>query len=383
MNRCAGLMMLQQRKDSLNNRDAKFQLQFEYRIHSIATGETTMTAGLDLNLLPVLVALDESGTVSGAAERLERSQPAISIALGRLREFFNDPLFIRSGNAMVPTPRGKALAATARTVLDQVGRDMVTQPTFEPGESTTQVTIALSEGCAALLLPRLVAAFRTQMPAGRLRTIGLSMESASTGLADGSVDLAIGYGLDLQKHNFFQQVLLVEPVVAVVAGRRAENDTCTLEDYLAADHLIIDVEPAGTEGKDIERIRARRRITLTAGHLTSLQSLVHAGAIAALPLSIAEHVAATHSDLSIVGMPFAARAVSMRQAWHRRFHHDARSRWLRRLVWRLLHPRSIELPAWREASVYHGPPGCAAARSPNVRPWSESAVQPLPESRHE
>ena len=80
---------------------------------------------LDLNLLRVLAALDDRRSVSAAALMLGRSQPAVSAALGRLRAFFDDPLFLRTGNVMAPTPRGAVAAKGARTVLERVSSEIV------------------------------------------------------------------------------------------------------------------------------------------------------------------------------------------------------------------------------------------------------------------
>ena len=88
---------------------------------------------LDLNLLYVLVALDESRSVSGAAVKLGKSQPAVSSALAKLREFFNDPMYVRSGNNMQPTPRALSLVESARFVLGRVGSDIVAAPNFVAG----------------------------------------------------------------------------------------------------------------------------------------------------------------------------------------------------------------------------------------------------------
>src|SRR5207248_9331732 len=109
-------------------------------------------AELDLNLLYVLVALDERRSVSGAARKLHRSQPGVSVALGRLRDFFGDLLFVRSGNGMQPTPSATTLIESARAVIARIGSDIAAEPQFEPRRSSTAATLALWEAGAVVLV---------------------------------------------------------------------------------------------------------------------------------------------------------------------------------------------------------------------------------------
>src|SRR4051794_19474015 len=100
---------------------------------------------LGLNLLYALVALDNKRGVSAAAVSLGKSQPAVSAALSKLRSFFDDPLFVRSGNSMQPTPRAAALIDAARKVLERIGTDIVATPTFDPRTTRQTINIALSD----------------------------------------------------------------------------------------------------------------------------------------------------------------------------------------------------------------------------------------------
>ena len=87
---------------------------------------------LDLNLLRVLTVLDDKRSVSAAAIKLGRSQPSVSAALGRLRTFFADPLFVRSGNRMQPTPRAVEIMGPVREVLARIGMEIVRRPPSIP-----------------------------------------------------------------------------------------------------------------------------------------------------------------------------------------------------------------------------------------------------------
>src|SRR6478736_5841709 len=110
---------------------------------------------LDLNLLRVLTAIDDKRSVSAAAIKLQRSQPSVSAALGRLRAFFGDPLFVRSGNRMQPTPRGIEIVAS---------------PSFDPEISRQPIVLALSDAGEVVFLPSILPEVRRLAPHASLRS---------------------------------------------------------------------------------------------------------------------------------------------------------------------------------------------------------------------
>src|SRR5688572_4739172 len=142
---------------------------------------------LDLNLLRVVVALDEKRSVSGAALALHRSQPSMSVALGKLRAFFNDPLFIRSGNHMHPTPRAVALVESARMVLDRVGADIVSTTRFDPAV-TQVINLALSDVGEVVFLPAILEELQRVARNTRVRSVSLPANEVANGLENGAID---------------------------------------------------------------------------------------------------------------------------------------------------------------------------------------------------
>src|SRR5688572_29076061 len=128
-------------------------------------------AELDLNLLRVLVALDDQRSVSRAARDLDRSQPAVSAALGKLRGYFKDPLFLRSGNAMRPTPRAETAVAAARNALHVIDSQVVDTVEFDPASSERPVTLALSDVGEVIFLPRILPMLRRLMPRAAIQSI--------------------------------------------------------------------------------------------------------------------------------------------------------------------------------------------------------------------
>ena len=127
-------------------------------------------AKIDLNLLVALHILLEEGSVSKAATKLSITQPAMSKTLGRLRETFDDPLFVRSKRGVQPTPRAIGLAAELKVTLEQID-GLLDAGEFLPASYRGQITLAISEYVGFTLLPPLSARLQSSAPKLRLRTI--------------------------------------------------------------------------------------------------------------------------------------------------------------------------------------------------------------------
>ena len=127
-------------------------------------------ARIDLNLLVALHILLEECSVSRAADRLSITQPAMSKTLGRLRETFDDPLFVRSKRGIQPTPRALGLAGELKSLLGQVD-GLLDAGEFTPAAFKGEITLAISEYVGFTLLPPLSARLQSSAPRLRLRTI--------------------------------------------------------------------------------------------------------------------------------------------------------------------------------------------------------------------
>lgn len=146
-------------------------------------------ARIDLNLLVALHILLQEGSVSRAADKLSITQPAMSKTLGRLRETFEDPLFVRSKRGIQPTPRALGLAGELKSVLGQID-GLLDSGDFSPAAFKGEITLAISEYVGFTLLPPLSARLQSHAPRLRLRTITRA-ERQLDQLASGELDFAI------------------------------------------------------------------------------------------------------------------------------------------------------------------------------------------------
>ncbi|HEU4484425.1 MAG TPA: LysR family transcriptional regulator [Povalibacter sp.] len=302
-----------------------------------------MLRQLDLNLLYVLVVLEEKRSVSAAALTLQKSQPAVSGALARLRLFFNDPLFVRSGNSMQPTPRASALIEAARQVLERVGTDIVSTRAFEPGSNRQTISIALSDVGEVVFLPALLRDLRRLAPNALVRSVSLPAADVAAGLESGSIDLAIGYFPDLKKSNFFQQALFTDTFASLLRlDHPVSARKLTLKQYLQLEHAVVHAESRTEEVMEryLARRKIRRKVVLSTPHFASAPIIVaQSDLIVTIPEPLARYFAQVSANVRTVGLPFDAPRIQLKQFWHRKFHHDERNAWLRSRVCELFQRR--------------------------------------------
>ncbi|CAM2153411.1 LysR family transcriptional regulator, mexEF-oprN operon transcriptional activator [Pararobbsia alpina] len=303
---------------------------------------------LDLNLIPYLVAMDEKRSVSRAARLLGVSQPRVSSALGRLREYFNDPLFVRTARGMQPTPRAEALVPAAREALERIQKGMVETQQFDPATTSDMFSIALSDVGEIVFLPRLLRAFAELAPGARLRSVSLPPSDIERGIEAGDVDLAVGYFPDLGGNNFFQKRLFTHRFICLMrSDHPLRSQKLTLERFMRCGHAVVRAEGRSQEVLEnyLERKRIRRRAVLETSHFMSLPFiLAKTDLIATVPHAIGYAYVAEHASIALAEPPFELPRFDLKQHWHRKFNNDPRVTWLRGLVSSLFNDEEDEWP---------------------------------------
>lgn len=287
---------------------------------------------LDMNLLVVLDALFEDRTTTRVAERLGMSQPMVSYALGKLRQTFGDALFVRSGNAMAPTPLAETLRDPIRRVLQTVRGEILKETRFAPATAQRRFTICLSDIGELVFLPRLVARLAQAAPLVTVRSVSLSPRDIRAGLADGTIDLALGYFPDLTDGATYQQTLFTHPFAVMMRrGHPLLATRLTLDAFLAADHAVVSQEGRSQEifETHMAELGLSRRVVIQSPHFLSLPLLIaQSDVIATVPQAVAR--AFSHmAPVTSVDPPLAIPAIVLKQFWHRRVHDDPAVRWLR------------------------------------------------------
>jgi DNA-binding transcriptional LysR family regulator len=285
---------------------------------------------LDLQLLLALDALLEARSVTLAAERLHSSQPAVSRALARLRTELDDPLLVRSGNAMAPTPRGEQLAGPLREALAGLRRALSPTAPFSPATSRRRFRLATADYAVATVVPALLGALGREAPGIDLAVVPLEASVEAT-LEHSDVVLVPRRGV--AAGVVWTRLLKEDFVCLGQRGTLGRGATVSLE--LLCDRPHVFIAPSGqVEGVLDERLRARglaRRVALSVPTFLAAPPVV-AGSrlLCVLPRRIA--LACTDARLEWRELPLELPAFTLECAWHERVRQDPEHAWFRRLL---------------------------------------------------
>lgn len=292
----------------------------------------------DLNLLVVFDTVIKTRSLTVAGRELNRAQPTISHALGRLREACGDPLFVRVRNGLEPTALAQQLAGPISEALKLVQEGLSYSTLFHPETSHTAFTILMSDVGQVGLLPQLVKKMRETAPNVRLIATQLPREDYATAMEQGRASLAIGAIREL-KGGFMQQRLFEDNYVCVVsAGNKQFSEQITFDQYVDGNHIGI-ISP-GLSEIEVERLllpagRSRRIVVRVPHFLAALALLQGTDLIATIPSRVIRSF--SHPEwLRTLELPLKIPNLSVCQYWHERAHQDPANRWLRGVISELL-----------------------------------------------
>lgn len=285
---------------------------------------------LDLNLLKTLDALLDEGSVTRAAARLALTQPAVSGMLTRLRDSFDDPLFVRAQRGVVPTPRALALALPVKRVLGEI--EALLQPdTFDPRTANLMLSIAATDYAQRSIVVPFLAALREQAPGVRVAVRPVEDARVTGQLEGGELDLAI-LTPDTAHAGLHARHLYDEQYVCVLREGHPAAGALTLERFCALDHAIVSYSGGGFRGVTDSALaqlgRARRVCLSVTSFLVLLEVLRSSDLIAVVPRRLLTGA----NGLQQVEPPLAIPGFSKIAAWHERTHHDPAHRWARALL---------------------------------------------------
>jgi DNA-binding transcriptional LysR family regulator len=297
---------------------------------------------LDLNLLRVFDALLQEGSVTVASERLHLSIPATSRALGRLRRAMGDPILVRAGRGMAPTPFALRTAPRVRSLLDEASALISADRELRVADLERTFTIRINDGVAATLATAAVEATAAAAPGVTLRFVAEGNESIEA-LRDGSVDLDIGVG-DVTAPDIRAAVLYRERVVGIVRadhplGRHRRPSLVRLcrHPHISASRRGRARGPLDDALDDAGLKRHVAAVVPTFAVATLLVASSHY--IGLVPQRLAEQ----HSQslgIRWFPIPAALPELDVRMHWHTRLDADPAQRWLRDTIRNALEKRA-------------------------------------------
>lgn len=304
---------------------------------------------LDVRLLQLLLAVLESGSITGAAQRLGVTQSAVSHQLDKLRAITGGALFVRSGRGIVATARAEALAPQARELLSGLER-FAHADSFDPARWQTTFTIAANDFQRDLLLPLLVARLRAQAPGVALRVIPSDVPTLDM-LRHEHCQLAVSprppEGSDIMQKRLFEDRYRVfyDPAIRAAPRNRAE--------YLAAAHATVLYEPRRQLDldQDMERRGIRRHFAVMVPGFAALLRFVQGSDLLATAPGMLQ--AQSLHGLASARVPLPCPALPMYMIWHLRHHHAPAHRWLRSQLESVA--AAVRQPAGRSASPANAP----------------------------
>ena len=286
----------------------------------------------DLNLLVTLDVLLTEGSVAKAARRLRLSPSAMSRALARLRDVTGDPLLVRAGRGLVPTPRAIELRTQVGALVD--GANAVLRPAEKLDLSTLErrFTLRTSEGFVETFGPRLLAMVEDQAPGVTLQFLA-KPDKESSPLREGEVDLETGV-VDAQTAPELRALPLFEDhwVGVVQEGHRLSAGQVTGELYASAGHVVV-LRRGLHSGEIDEAMRKagfeRRVVTIVNGFATALALARETQLVAT---GTERHTEGLRKGMHSFPLPVAIPSFTISMLWHPRMDGDLAHRWLRGCV---------------------------------------------------
>ncbi|MCE7999708.1 MAG: LysR family transcriptional regulator [Rhodobiaceae bacterium] len=291
---------------------------------------------VDLNLLTIFDAIMVEKHMTRAAARVGMTQPAMSNALARLRDLTGDPLFVRTGRGMTPTPRATALAVPVRRALELVQAGLTEKAAFDPTSSDRSFTLAIGDYCEVLFLPHVLAALEAEAPG-----VSLSLQSAAGAtrqkeLKDNSVDL-VWDAAPLDGPGFRSEMLFDDTIVWIMSASHplAGKKRPTLDDYASANHVRLDPGHTYVHNYDrfVRNLGIHRQFAVELTRIVPMAFIVaETHHVATVPNRMAKKFA-RFLPLAIKEVPLDLPGSPFYQSWHSSRDDDPALTWLRgRLV---------------------------------------------------
>jgi DNA-binding transcriptional LysR family regulator len=286
----------------------------------------------DLNLFVVFTAVAEERNITRAASRLLLSQPAVSRALHRLREMFHDDLLVRTPDGYEPTPKGQRLLQDLTAMLPRLDRLMAGND-FDPSTEDATFRIAATDHAALLLVPPLYKSVLSKSTKVDFSFVPLHAGQYDA-LEKGRLDLVLNADHDTSAFRLSKEVIFEVDFVCVVARKSSFERAITLKQYLAAEHVAVDII-GGVQthpDKHLAAIGEKRRCPLVvAQHTVAMRVAAVTDMIATVPrrMALAE---APKKVTKILEAPAALGSFKYVMIWHERMQSDAAHVWLRSTI---------------------------------------------------
>lgn len=304
-------------------------------------------ADLNISDLGLLIEIHRHGRLADAAERLQLSQPSISLRLARLRKHFDDALFIRGPRGMLPTPRMNELIPVLRQAAGLLEEALAPKLPFVAASSRRVFRLCLTDMGQSLVLPRLIRRLQNEAPETRLEVLNFDGSTPEL-LQTGAADLAIGVLRFDPPPALRQQKLIGTDFICVCRrGHPRIRDSVSRAEYLREAHVAV-IYPGRAEAafdRMLSEADIARKVTARVPSSIAIGEIVESSDLLAIvPRLIGERLVAERR-IKLVELPMPVRSFPVNQYWHTRYHREPALVWLRTLIFDLFAPERGQKPS--------------------------------------
>ncbi len=290
--------------------------------------------GVDLNLLVAFDALMRERHVTRAAGHIGLAQPSMSNALTRLRALFDDELFVRTPQGMIPTEAAERIAPHVAAALEAAERAINDQATFDPAKAEFTIHLATTDYVEFVFLPSIMRRLNSQAPGALLRITPFDRKALGVSLDSAAIDLAIGVPGELAKRHM-AQALFKESFVCISRkdhpGIRGDLDLATFVDL---PHALASPRGDGigvVDGALAEQGLSRRVVVSSASFIGLPFLIAESDLIAVTARRLAEQVA-QHVEIDIHPVPVELTGFTLAMVWGKATDASPQHRWFRQFT---------------------------------------------------
>ena len=296
-------------------------------------------AKLNLDWLEVFVLIYKTKSVTRAAALLGMEQASASIALNKLRQHFDDRLFVRTAEGMTPTPRAQSIYPDVHEALARIEAARGKPAVFSPQDAVREFHICMTDISEIIILPKLINYLQKNAPGLVVEAEKISADSRQK-LASGDVDLAVGFLPNLEA-GFYQQSLFEQDFVCLAAKNHPRvQGKLSPRIFSSEGHIL--VTTAGTGHAIVDKVLAKqkieRRVVLRVPSFLGVARIVAQTDFLVVVPRLFGVAVAKHEQVQVLEPLTRLPHYKVKQHWHERFNLDAGSIWLRQTMAKLFMP---------------------------------------------
>ncbi len=289
---------------------------------------------VDLNLFVVFDAIYTEGNLTRAGEIIGITQPAVSNSLSRLRTLFDDPLFVRTADGMVPTPVAQNIIGSVRQALGLIRSSVQESEHFDAKVSDKRFRISMTDLSQGIILPWLFARIKNDAPVVSIDCYQVHRRDMNIELASGNLDLAIDVPLTPDP-QIKQAPLFSHPHVCVFRNDHSiVRDSLDLSTYLSLQHIHISSRRGGLGHVDLTlgKMGRKRKISLRTQHYLATSQLVsRTDLVLTVPRIFADFLTNV-APVRYLDLPFDVPSLESYLYWHESTDKDQANQWMRNLI---------------------------------------------------